>query len=419
MQVLSVTTIYPNESTKSEGRSVYFLDQALSKLGTAGQTLVLKPWAPRWLARRIPHLQHLAVAPRQVQHAGFHVNFSNYLHLPGRLPLLHRYRFWFNAMQMASQALRVIERHNLQFDIVHGQSIYPAALVAHIIASRRKVPFVITLRDHLCHLDALFARADRALRFRYRKMFEQVDAVFVHGPSLLADVQKIIPAEKKVPIHMATNGVDFEGIDRILSSLQSNNHRFDGQIVSVGNLFRFKGIHENLHALKRLQDKNIRAWHYTIVGDGPYRKELEKLTVALGLQEKVSFKGKQPFEKTIRLISEADIFSLPSWEEPFGNVYAEAAMCRKPAIGCLGQGAAVTILHEVSGLLVPPRNVEATADALEYLLTHPEQARQMGQNARRHVQQFTWERTATIYQDVMTGVLSHHSWAEGQALSHG
>ncbi len=73
------------------------------------------------------------------------------------------------------------------------------------------------------------------------------------------------------------------------------------------------------------------------------------------------------------MIHESDIFCLPSWAEPFGNVFAEAAVCGRPAIGCQGFGAELTIRDGETGLLVPPRDVEGLAEALAYLLTDPEQ----------------------------------------------
>jgi hypothetical protein len=49
MQILSLTTIYPNEQVDAEGRSVAFLDRTLAKMGVEGATLVLKPWVPYWI----------------------------------------------------------------------------------------------------------------------------------------------------------------------------------------------------------------------------------------------------------------------------------------------------------------------------------------------------------------------------------
>jgi glycosyltransferase involved in cell wall biosynthesis len=205
---------------------------------------------------------------------------------------------------------------------------------------------------------------------------------------------------------LAPNGVDFDGIDKMLKALPSASHHSWGRIVSVGNLYRIKGIHENLHALKRLGDSGIQNWSYTVVGDGPYLSELKGLAATLGLKDKVRFTGKLPQTEAIRMIRDADIFSLPSWAESFGNAYAEAAVCERAAIGCVGQGAEIMIQGGVTGLLVPPRDVDALADALALLLKGETMATAMGKTAREQIRGFTWEKTAQLYAREFAEVLS-------------
>lgn len=179
-----------------------------------------------------------------------------------------------------------------------------------------------------------------------------------------------------------------------------------GGIVSVGNLYRFKGIHENLRALKLLSERGVNAWRYAVVGEGPYRKELEVLSREFGLENQVTFVGSVAHPKAIRYIRDADIFSLPSWSEPFGNVYAEAAVCGRPSIGCKGFGGEITIRDGETGLLVPPRDVEALAGALSFLLSQPERTKEMGNAAGDQILEFTWERTAQLYRQTMSRVVN-------------
>jgi glycosyltransferase involved in cell wall biosynthesis len=87
--------------------------------------------------------------------------------------------------------------------------------------------------------------------------------------------------------------------------------------------------------------------------------------------------------------------------EAFGNVFAEAAICGVPAIGCLENGPEIIIIHSETGLLVPPRDVDALADAIKFFLQNPEKAKTMGKQAKEHIKSFTWERTASIYMDVI------------------
>jgi teichuronic acid biosynthesis glycosyltransferase TuaC len=400
MKILTLAAIYPNEHNDSIGRSVAFLDRALAKQGIQGVSLFLRPWAPGFLARRLAPWRHLALRNRVEEGDGLTVVFDQYLHLPRRTRLDLSARF------MAAKAHRLIAAGGWDFDVIHGQSIYPSALAAFLLSQRLHIPFFITLRDDLSNLDEMLEASSPSLKNLYGQMFRRVGAVLNHGPSILRQVSKYLPEGRSVPVLLAPNGVDHEGIQTILESQPPAPQRPRGQVVSVGSLFRFKGIHENLEALRMLDQRGFRDWQYTVVGEGPFRQELQTLAKKLGLAERVNFIGRVPHREAIRRIQEGDIFCLPSWEEPFGNVYTEAAVCGRPAIGCRGVGAELTIRDGETGILVPPKDVPALAEALLLLLTHPEQARRMGEEAQKHIRQFTWERTAGIYREVIESLLS-------------
>jgi glycosyltransferase involved in cell wall biosynthesis len=326
---------------------------------------------------------------------GVTVVFSQYLHLP------RRYRLDLSARFMMNRADKLISRYGWKFDLIHGQSIYPAGLAAYLLSLRHRVPFIITLRDHLSHLEDMLDKGSPSFFNLVKQMFNQVNGILVHGPAILRDLPSYLARKSSVPTLLAPNGVDVEGIENSLASFPPiQPHRW-GRIISVGNLYRTKGIHENLQALRILDERGFKEWHYTVVGHGPYLKELETLAKAKGLWERIRFVGRVAHKEAIRQIRDADIFCLPSWEESFGNVYAEAAVCGRPAIGCQGFGAELTIRNGATGLLVPPKDVNALAEALYFLLTHPQEARKMGEEAQGHIRQFTWDRTAQIYKQAI------------------
>ena len=400
VSVLTLSTIYPNERVDSVGRSVAFLDRTLAVLGVKGTTLVLRPWVPRMLAERVTKWNHLAIRSRVVQENGLTVVFDQYLHVP------RRYRLDWSACFMAGKVKRLIARHRWGFNLIHGQSIFPSALAAFLLSQHYKVPFVITLRDDLTHLEAMLDQGSSCFRDLVHEMFRHVSAILVHGPAILRGIDRFLPEKRTIPVSLAPNGVDIGGIEQILASLPQKGDHPWGRIVSVGNLYRIKGIHETLMALRCLQDRGIRGWRYTVVGEGPYRRELESLAKESGFGDRVIFTGRLPHGEAIRMIHESDIFCLPSWAEPFGNVFAEAAVCGRPAIGCRGFGAELTIKDGETGLLVPPRDVEGLTEALVALLTNPERTKDMGRKARDHIRQFTWERTAGLYKETMEKVLA-------------
>ncbi len=404
MRILTLSAIYPNEKNDHIGRSVAFLDHALAQSGIGGVTLFLRPWIPAFLAERVRKWRHLALRNRVKEKNGHTVVFDQYLHLP------HRYRLDLSARFMSVRARHLIARHGWKFDLIHGQSIYPTGLAAYLLSQWHQVPFIVTLRDDLTHLEDMLSKAGPSFSNLVKEMFNQVNGVFAHGPAILRDLPHYLQGKSSIPALLAPNGVDVEGIESILASLPPAQPHSWGHIVSIGNLYRIKGIHENLRALRMVDERGFRDWRYTVVGFGPFRAELEKLSTALGLEGRVNFVGGVFHYEAIRNIRDCDIFCLPSWGESFGNVYGEAAICSRPAIGCRGFGAELTIRDGATGLLVPPKDVNALAEALFFFLTHPAEARKMGEEAQKHIRQFTWDRTAQIYKETISQVLSKESF---------
>ena len=120
-----------------------------------------------------------------------------------------------------------------------------------------------------------------------------------------------------------------------------------------------------------------------IVGDGPSRHELELLREQLGLSSWVVFAGSR--RDIPRVLHALDAFVLPSLYEGFGIALLEAMAAGKPVIATAVGGIPEFVLSGETGLLVEPGNVEALADAIDRLLSHPQQARIMGAKGRIRV----------------------------------
>jgi glycosyltransferase involved in cell wall biosynthesis len=127
------------------------------------------------------------------------------------------------------------------------------------------------------------------------------------------------------------------------------------------------------------------------VGDGPLRPEIERWLADHGIANQFRFLG---FRQDVGdLMNAIDLLVLPSHREPFGLVYVEAALLGKPAIGCLSGGAPEVITDQETGLLVPPRDVPALAEAILTLLDNRDRASAMGRSGRQlALERFDWQR---------------------------
>jgi glycosyltransferase involved in cell wall biosynthesis len=302
----------------------------------------------------------------------------------------------------ARRALSVSGGRDAPHQIIHAQGVYQAP-AAERVAQTFDIPFTITLRDDLGHL-----RTPSASGQLYYNLLWRAAAVFAVGPAQIRDLKLLIPSESHHRLHLAPNGVEVSKLREALAQVPFTPRRREDpvSIVSVSSLHRFKGIHENIAALQRLHAEGMVHWSYTIIGDGPYRAELENLVRKSGLSKKIEFKGSVEHSEALRRIRNAEIFCLPSWMEPFGNVYAEAAVCGVPAIGCIGQGPELIIQNGETGLLVPPRDIDSLATAIARLITQPELAKRMGKEAERNITRLSWNRTARLYARVFSALVA-------------
>lgn len=95
-------------------------------------------------------------------------------------------------------------------------------------------------------------------------------------------------------------------------------------------------------------------------------------------------------EKLATVFQQASVFVIASIQDGCPAVVHEAAACGLPVI--VSENVGTTIRDGVDGFVVPARSSEAIAEKIIYLYNHPGDCRSMGQSARRHVQQFTWDK---------------------------
>ena len=115
-----------------------------------------------------------------------------------------------------------------------------------------------------------------------------------------------------------------------------------------------------------------------------YSGHVKRLIAALNLESRVRFLGYVP--DLIVAMGAADIVTMPSHEEPYGLVALEGMALGKPVVATGAGGVPSFIRDGDTGLLVPPRDPAALANALSRLLDDPDAARAMGGRARARVE---------------------------------
>lgn len=183
------------------------------------------------------------------------------------------------------------------------------------------------------------------------------------------------------------------------------------RLVSVARLAEKKGLDVGLKAAAALVRQGRRLV-YSIAGDGPLRGDLEALSAELGLGDRVRFLGAQPQERIAELLDSAHLFLAPSVTAADGNqegipvVLMEAMSQGLPVVSTWHSGIPELVEDGVSGRLVPERDPEALAGAIEALAATPGSWPALGAAGRARVEaEFDIEklndRLVSLYRDLL------------------
>jgi len=214
-----------------------------------------------------------------------------------------------------------------------------------------------------------------------------------------------IPTRKVMTIH---NGVDVRRFrpGEPTAARAALGLPIDSLVVgTVGRLDPVKGQADLLRAFSRVRGHNRRAI-LVVVGDGPCRDELIALSASLGLAGHVHLLGER--HDIPRILQALDTFVLPSIAEGISNTLLEAMASGLPVVATRVGGNPELVDDGVSGILVPPRDQEALAEAVGAYLRDPGLRALHGASARqRTVACFSLERMTSSYLALYRQLTAH------------
>ena len=175
-------------------------------------------------------------------------------------------------------------------------------------------------------------------------------------------------------------------------------------VLSAAKLTRNKGQEVAINALHRLYRQGVNVV-YVVCGDG--HREGELTSMAAGLKLPTVFTGLLGTRDMIAGYHAADLVVHPSLQEIFPNAVGEAMACGRPVVAADAGGTAELVGRDGSaGVLVPPADAGALADAVQSLLDDPARLRGIGESARRRIEaEFPIERMVTGYERALGEVI--------------
>lgn len=303
-----------------------------------------------------------------------------------------------------------------RFDVAfHAQwTTAPGSLLARPAGRPRRVFVAAHGRELLLRPAARVPAAQRLYDSARRRVLHGADGILAvsrYTAGLARDLG-VDPGR----IHVIPNGVDAHRFDLPDADARAEAFRRRHDLVgrpcfaTVARLMPHKGIDTGIRALPALR-REIPDATYVVVGDGPDTGRLRELARRLRVSEAVRFLGRVDDAEVIDALRACDAFALLSREsrpdvEGFGLVLLEAGACGRPVLGARSGGIPDAVADGESGLLIPPDDPAATAQALRRLLGDPALALRLGRGGRRRARDvLSWDHAARAIYEIMSASL--------------
>ncbi len=303
------------------------------------------------------------------------------------------------------RAHRFLKKNAYRYDIVHDNQClsYGVGSIGKLIPTIATIHHPITVdRDIAIRTVRAFHKKLKHLRwYSFIGMQKRVSRTLPRIVTVSECAQADISREFKIAkdrFSIVPNGINTD----LFYPMPEIDREPDRIIVTNSADTPLKGLYYLLQAIETISKK--RAIKLVVIGTPKKNGGVVKLIEKLGIGHLVKFTGRIDDDEFVRQYARASCAVVPSVYEGFGLPVGEAMACGVPVISTTG-GALPEVVGQ-AGMLVPPENHNALADAIMHMLNNPDHAQKMGAAGYKRVQEhFTWkkaaEKTVAVYRKVL------------------
>ncbi len=289
-------------------------------------------------------------------------------------------------------------------DIIHAHTPFAAgwaALLGGKISSAKIITTHHTFFDHYLKHIKLDYDWGKKLSWKYTVAFcNQCDVVLSPTQSL---AEGLVSHGLNTPVEILLNPVDTALFHPALEKI-SHRKLLQKTLIYMGRLSYEKSVDKAIEAFvkARVHEPSL---ILVIVGDGPERKALEDLTYKLGVSSCVIFTGVLRGHELAYRLQTCDVFITASTSENMPLSVLEAMACGLPVVAVSEKGLNEIVDEGVTGLLSPAGSVEAMADNIVEVFSHPELLDRMGSHARTRVLKYSHDKVTDSLENIYRRLL--------------
>ncbi len=323
-----------------------------------------------------------------------------------RIKSKRRYKEHCSFREMASYLFKAwpivdkLEKEN-HFDICQVFFGIPSGPIGYLLYKKYKVPYIIRFGGgDIPGFQDRFALIYKLIGPLLKIIWNNAKALIANSEGLR---KMALDFYDKKDIGIIYNGVDTKKFYPLENKVYDENSKFI-RILFVSRLIERKGLQFVIPRLKEIQKKSEQQICLVLVGDGPYRKSLEKLVLQHGVEKIVSFVGQKDKAELLEYYQSADIFILPSKKEGMPNVVLEAMACGLPIVMTPCEGSKELVAD--NGYIV---KVEDIPNKIIELCKQKDIRQQMAECSFKRVNDFfKWEKIGQIYIQLMENIVARN-----------
>ena len=331
------------------------------------------------------------------------ITYANPIRLDPGIPRIHYHEVEVSnyplfqyppyCLALASRMAEVAESYSL--DLLHVHYAIPhsisALLAQQMLAPQRRLPFITTLHG----TDITLVGTDRSYFPITKFSIEQSNGITSISEFIRERTAEVFGVKNQVVVIPNFVNIETYKPDPEKKGARRLAPAGEKLLIHLSNFRPVKRVLDCIHILARV--RKAAPAHLLMVGDGPDRGPAEILARELGVQEHVSFLGKQ--DHVERLIPLAHVLLMPSELEAFGLAALEAMACGVPPIGTDAGGVPELITHGVDGFIEAVGDLDAQAARATQLLTDDRLHQRMAAAARQTAAgRFSTERIIPLYE---------------------
>lgn len=387
LRVLFLASYFPKPDNPLMGTWALTQAQALARQDIELLAVSFTSWVPKQIATTRGAKAYAHCPEEFIWTGGVRVRYPRWLYYP--VPPVKGWAYinpepylkmaWWSARQ---ELHRTVEQ--FQPDVLFCHHSLPNGWVINQSLPHLQKPLITSDYDFEEMSDcAVYPKRRKAVR----AVVESASAMICASKRMENSVQSLFPQAKTHTIHHAIDPFPEAAFQLPRPAVLKNK-----KVILACALFaERKGVPVLVRAFHQIYSQHPDAI-LRIIGSGPEEAIIKATIAELGLADRVQMVGRKPHAEVLQEMVWADCFALVGWDEPFATVYLEAMAAGKPVICCNDGGITDILQDDIHGYTVPPKDIQATANALDRILKNDAKRIELGHNAKRLIErELTWD----------------------------